>query len=450
MISEVLMPKLGQTMGEATVEKWHKKEGDVIERGEVILEITTDKATLEVESYVSGILRKIIAPEGTTFPVNAVIALVGEAQDALPANLDELISAAKQGKATMKKEAEVEAGAATIQRSTAGVLPEGFSLKLQPEGKTFASPRARMKARELKVSLTLLRGSGPGGRIVEEDVLAYAKRREAVPVTPTAIEIAYQRGVDVTMLRPKVGAHRITKEDVLAAPVASAPPTQAAAKPLSAMRRVVAERMSLSKREVPHFYLSMDVDMTEAIALREKLNAGKGKGIGFHDFILKACGMAMGEVPAMLGEWSKNSIVERNSVDIGIAVSLDEGLIVPVVRKADKRSLAQISAESRRLIEKARTKRLTPDEYEGGCFTISNLGMAGVDRFAAIINPGESGILGVGRIAKKPVVVKDQVAIRSMMNLTLSADHRVVDGATAAKFLARVRELLESPASLAV
>lgn len=440
MISEVLMPKLGQTMEEATVEKWHKNEGETIQRGEVLLEITTDKATLEVESYVTGVLRKIIAPEGTTLPVNAVIALVGEAQDPLPANLAALMAAAREGAAAAKKEEKAEAASTGVEAGPTVALP--------PAGEIFVSPRARMRSRELKVNLSLLRGSGPGGRIVEQDVLDYATRRDATPITPTAIEVAYQRGVDVTMLKPQHAAHRITREDVLATPIPSAASAAPAAKPLSAMRRIVAERMSLSKREIPHFYLSMDVDMTEAIALREKLNAGKEKAVAFHDLLLKACAIAMRDAPAMLSAWSKSGIVERDTVDIGIAVALDEGLIVPVVRNIAKRSLGEISADSRRLIEKARSKRLTPDEYEGGCFTISNLGMTGVDSFAAIINTGESGVLGVGRIAKKPVIVNDAIVIRPMMNLTLSADHRAVDGGAAAKFLARVRDLLESPAKL--
>jgi pyruvate dehydrogenase E2 component (dihydrolipoamide acetyltransferase) len=457
MIREVLMPKLGQTMEEATVEKWHKKEGDTVERGEVLLEITTDKATLEVESYVSGTLRKIIAEEGVTLPVTAVIALVGDPEDALPANLDELIAAAKAGAAPQKEQAERDAVA--VQAPPAEALPTG---------RVFASPRARMLAREKKVNLQLMKGSGPGGRIIEKDILDYAKRRDEVPITPAALELAYERGVDVTAIPPC--GRRITKEDILAAPVGgqvypprraaptggqvypprrAAPARPTAGKPLSAMRRVVAERMSRSKREIPHFYLSVDVDMTEAMALREKLNQDKEKRIAFHDLLIKACAMALREDPAMNAAWSEGTIVQRTNVDIGLAVALEEGLIVPVIRQADRRTLEEVAADSRRLIEKARGKRLTPDEYEGGGFTISNLGMLGIDSFLPIVNPGENAILGVGRIARKPVAVGDAIRIRQMMNLGLSADHRVVDGVIAAKFLARVKELLENPARIA-
>ena len=214
------------------------------------------------------------------------------------------------------------------------------------------------------------------------------------------------------------------------------------------MRRIVADRMAKSKREAPHFYLMMDIDMTAAAALRAKVNAEGQTRIAFHDLLIRACAKALQENPAMNVAWGGDHIRQRQEVNIGLAVALDEGLIVPVIRNADRLTLAQTADESKRLIEKARSKRLTPSEYEGGCVTISNLGMYDVDSFIPVINPGESAILGVGRIAQKPVVVAGAVEVRSMMSCTLSADHRAVDGAIAAKFLKRVKELLEAPDNL--
>ena len=439
---EVLLPKLGQTMEEATIETWHKQEGDAVKQGDVLLEITTDKATLEVEAYVEGTLRKIIAEEGLTLPVNSVLALVGDADEALPDNVDALIAAAQAGEGP----AEAEAAPARSRRAVAPApeTPAAPTAVEAPVGRQFVSPRARMRAKEHKVSLRLLRGSGPGGRIIEKDVLLYVEKLRDVRITPAAMALACERGVDVTQLTP--AGDRITKAEVLAARPAA--PAFDTLEPLSAMRRVVAERMSQSQREAPHFYLVMQVDMTDAVALRATLNADAERKIGFNDFLIRACALALKDVPAMARGWADGQLRVRSSINIGLAVALEDGLMVPVVRDADTLSLDGVAAETARLIERARGKKLTPDEYEGGCLTISNLGMLGVDAFAAIVNPGESGILAVGRIAKRPVVVGDDIVARGMMTITLSADHRVVDGAIAARFLARIRELLESPDSL--
>jgi len=444
---EILLPKLGQTMEEATIERWHKKEGDPVRRGDVVLEITTDKATLEVESYVEGTLRKIIAREGLTLPVNAVIALVGEPDEPLPDGVDDLIAAAEAGTAS-GAETQPEPEAAPVRESApsaAGAGPAAPVSVAPPPGRLFASPRARMRAEQHRVNLRLLRGSGPGGRIVEKDVLDYVERAKAIRMSPTAREIAYRRGVDVLSL--PVRGRRVTKADVLAArPAPEAAAT--ALEPLSAMRRIVAERMARSQREVPHFYLVMEVDMTDAAAFRAAWNETAPRKLSYNDLLLKACGLAMRDVPAMAAVWAETGLVRREEINIGLAVALEDGLIVPVVRGVDRLPLEALAAESARLVGRARGKRLTPEEYEGGCFTVTNLGMYGVDAFAAIVNPGESGILAVGRIAARPVVVGEAIHIRSMMTMTLSADHRVVDGATAARFLARVKELLEQPEQL--
>jgi pyruvate dehydrogenase E2 component (dihydrolipoamide acetyltransferase) len=281
-------------------------------------------------------------------------------------------------------------------------------------------------------------------------VSAHLALREQVRATPTAIELACERGVDLTALRGTGPAGKISKEDVLAAKVATTRPAAARERriELTAMRRIVAERMAKSKREAPHFYLTMEVDMTAAAALRAKLNAEGKTRVGFHDLLIRACAKSFGENPMMNVAWAGDHLRVRAEINIGLAVALDEGLIVPVIRNADQLDLAATARASAPLIEKARSKRLLPDEYEGGCLTISNLGMFDVDNFIPVINPGESAILGVGRIAQKPVIIGGGVQVRSMMSCTLSADHRAVDGAIAAKFLKRVKELLEKPDEL--
>jgi pyruvate dehydrogenase E2 component (dihydrolipoamide acetyltransferase) len=450
MIQQILMPKLGETMTEATVEKWRKAEGDPIRKGDVILEITTDKATLEVESSIVGVLKKILAPEKVTLPINTVIALAGEPADALPDNLDELLAAARG-----EKTAEAPAAGAASEGASAAALADveiETGAPPGPAGRIPASPRARTRAQEARVPLQILRGSGPGGRIVEKDVSAYLARREQVRATPTAIELACERGVDLTALRGTGPGGKISKEDVLAAQPASRAAARERRVELTAMRRIVAERMAKSKREAPHFYLTTEVDMTAAAALRAKLNedskSGEKTRVGFHDLLIRACAKSLAENPLMNVTWGGDHIRLRAEINIGLAVALDEGLIVPVIRNADRLDLAATARASAQLIEKARSKRLLPDEYEGGCLTISNLGMFDVDNFIPVINPGESAILGVGRIAQKPVVIAGAVQVRSMMSCTLSADHRAVDGAIAARFLKRVKELLEKPEEL--
>jgi pyruvate dehydrogenase E2 component (dihydrolipoamide acetyltransferase) len=247
-----------------------------------------------------------------------------------------------------------------------------------------------------------------------------------------------------------VAGRRITREDVLAVGARPAPTAAAGAQPqkLSAMRRVIAQRMTQSKQEIPHFYLMMDVDMTAAATHRAQLNAAGTVKFTFTDLIVRACGLALEQNPKMLAAWAGDAIVLRGEVNIGVAVALDEGLIVPVVRNAHQKPLGALSAEIKALVEKARSKRLTPDDYTGGCLTISNLGMYDIDSFVPIINPGESAILGIGRIAERVVARQGGLYVRSMMTITLSADHRVVDGSIAAKFLKDFKLLLEAPQKL--
>ncbi len=377
-MEEVFLPKLGQTMEEAEIARWLKAEGDEIQRGEVLLEITTDKATLEVESYFTGTLRKILAREGETLSVGTTIALVGDADEPIPEKFLAEKRPVKPEKAPSPTETPQE------------IKP----VQGPKEARILASPWARRLAKEKGVELEKVRGTGPGGRITEKDVMAIA---EAASLSP--------------------------------------------------MRRILAQRMSQSKREIPHFYLFMDVDMSRTVEMREELKK-KGEEISFNDFLIRASGLALKEFPGLNAEYTEAGIRPREEIDIGLAVAVHEGILAPVVHGVDKKSLVEVAKESRSLIEETRTKRLTPDRYQGGSLTISNLGMLGIKSFIPIISPGQAAILGAGEIAERAVVRGNKIEATVMMTLVLAADHRLTDGAEAAKFLGKIKELLQSPRRL--
>jgi len=439
MIHKVTLPKLGETVEVSTVEKWLKKEGDAVSVGDILCEITTDKATLEVESYHRGTLLRIVAPTGVELAVGTLIAVIGERGEKVPEELLAGTAAAPAAKAAAAK-------AATAAAAETAAVAEG------PAGRIVASPRAKSRARELGVALAAVRGSGPGGRIVESDVEAAAKSAPRIKATPVARKAAAQAGVDLAAVSG--GGHRgkVTKEDVLRHAAAPAPAAQGKpgeVVPLSAMRRIIAGRMLDSKRTVPCYYLEMDADATDLVCLRNKLNARGDQGkITFNDFILRACGMALRAFPVVNSRWSAGGIERRSEVNVGFAVALDDGLIVPVVRSADAKALRQISAEAADLTERARSKKLLPEEYQGGCMTISNLGMFGIRSFIAVVNPGESTVMGLGMIEDRVVCRQGGIQVRKMMTLTLSVDHRLVDGAVGAQFLEAIRDLLEAPTKL--
>ncbi len=371
-------------------------------------------------------------------PVEAVIAYIGDpATDKVPA---EAPARPKPAKAAGEQ-------AGQVVRPSAAASAEPPAAETAAPVRLLISPRARKLAEAEKVTPLAVRGSGPGGRIVEADVAAYAKKVAALRVSPTAKVVAYQRGVDLLSVRGTGPGGRIMKQDVeKASPLRVAP---AAKVELTAMRRIVADRMSRSKREAPHFYLQMDIDMTEAVALRERLKAA-GVQVSYNDLIIKAVAAGFAAVPMMNASWAGDSIEVHATVDVALAVSIEGGLMVPVVRGVERLSLVEVAARTAELIEKARTKRLTPFEYEGGSITVSNLGMFGVDNFLPIINPGQGSILGVGAIADKVVVCNGGIAIRKRMAVTLSVDHRVADGAVAAAFFLAFRNALESPAGTLV
>lgn len=474
MIQKVLLPKLGQTVETSVIENWHVKEGDKVSKGDVLCEITTDKATLEVESYVKGTVLKIAAETGVDIPVNSIIALVGAEGEEIPASLlaeieagpAEAAEAAPAAatepaeKPTLKVESKAEPAPAPAPKSQAE-KPAAPAPKAAPAappapaasaGRIFVSPRARKLAEGEYVPLNVLRGSGPNGRIVEADVADYLKRIDEAKITPLARKIAYQRGVDLAALA--AGGTKVTREMVEAAPAAVASGAGAYRQPksgqvkLTTMRRIIAQRMLQSKQEIPGYYLHMDVDLTDLMDARRKLNAKGDVKVSINDYFLVACGRALAEFPAVNSRWLDGGIEYRGECNVGLAVALEEGLIVPVVRNIEQKHLTQVAADSRSLIEKARGKKLLPEEFEGGSMTISNLGGYSVKHFIPVINPGESCIMGLGVIEDRVVVRQGGIHIRKMMTMTIAFDHRLVDGAVGAQFMERVRDLLEAPGEL--
>jgi len=436
MISRVFMPKLGQTMEEATLERWIKKEGDEVKKGDVLLEITTDKATLEVESYSAGILKKIIGKEGEVYPVNAVIAFIGGKDDVVT---DRMIA-----EAAGAAQPPAKAPAAEKKEEPKAEPPPAP----RPQGRILISPRAKKKARELGIDCSAIRGSGPGGRIVEKDILAAAETHKKIKASPLAKKIALLEGIDLRAVTGTGPGGRITKEDVLAAKAKPAAPLPGKPIEMTAMRKIVAGRLTQSHRDIPHFYAFMNFDMTRAVQLRKKLNAESEARISYNDLLIRACALSLREFSPVNALWSDDRIIFRDEVNVGLAVAIDTGLIVPVVKNADKKNIHQIAKNTGILVEKARTKKLTPDDYEGGTFTISNLGMYEVEAFTAIINPGQSAILAVGKLGDRVVAEDGGIKIKQMMTVTLSSDHRIVDGAVAASFLRNVKELMEDPEKL--
>ena len=444
MLKEIRLPQLGQTMEEGTVERWLKQEGDQVKKGEVLYELTTDKATLEVESFVEGILLKILAPAGQTVPVNELVGVVGEKGDKLPEDLE-----AYKGKGTAI--ATAKAAEPPAEPAAAGDVPAGPSAPAQaaaPSGRLLASPRARKIAREEGIPLSVLRGSGPGGRIVERDVREYVEKLSTRRYTPAAREAALAAGVDLLSAEPAAPGERITKADVERAGTAPARALSSNRIPLSPMRRTIARRMTETKQTVPHFYLVGDVRLRRAQARREELNSGGGTKITLTHLLIRAAALALKKNPAVNARFEGDAIAFNPAINVGVAVAVEDGLFVPVVKNADAKPLSRIAGEFTELVKLAREGKLRPDQYEGGSLTLSNLGMYGVDYFLPIINPPEACILGIGKAAKQVVAEDGAIRVEPVIKVTLAADHRVVNGAEAAQYFATFRELVEDPAGL--
>ncbi len=443
MITEVILPKLGQTMEEGAIIEWLKAEGDPVQRGDILFTVESDKAVLEVEATARGFLRKILVPAGHTVPVLTVVALITR-------QAEEDISSFNQtaGMAV----AEPAVGAPPI--GTAPAEPGVRELiEREAPGRIFASPRARKAAHERGVDLALLSGSGPSGRIVERDVLDYASVQPRA--TPVARRTAEALGVDLSAVTGTGITGRITKSDVTAAiPEAAPRPVEALSLetiPMTGLRRIIAERMSASHTATARVTLVTEADATSFVNAREQLKASIseewGFAPGYNDLLGIIVARALSEFPYMNARLSQDGefIEQLPKINLGIAVDTERGLLVPVIRDAEKVGLHALGAELRALVERARLGKSLPDDLSGGTFTITNLGMYDIDAFTPIINPPETAILGVGRIQAKPVVYNDEVAVRQMWTLSLTFDHRLVDGAPAARFLQRIKNLIENP-----
>jgi pyruvate dehydrogenase E2 component (dihydrolipoamide acetyltransferase) len=430
MEEAILMPRLSDTMTEGVIAAWHKKVGDPVKKGDVLADIETDKATMELESYKEGKLLYIGAKEGEKIAVNELLAIIGGDN----VDVQKIVSAAKAGGAQdavtadrdVRTPSESNAEQLAVEsHSGAAVAKQGGSeepAKSEQDGRIKASPLARKLAAEKGINISEVQGSGDNGRITKRDIDNFV---------PAKKDTAQQKTAGMPAPAP---AGQVSFEDV----------------PVSQMRKVIAKRLAESKFTSPHFYLTIAIDMDNAVASRTRLNEVSPVKISFNDIVLKACAVALKMHPKVNSSWMGDKIRYNHHVNIGVAVAVEEGLLVPVVRFADTKSLSQIGAEVKEFAKKAKDKKLQPSDWEGNTFTISNLGMFGIDEFTAIINPPDACILAVGAIQQVPVVKNGAVVPGNVMKLTLSCDHRVVDGATGAAFLQTLQGLLEEPLRMLV
>ncbi|HVZ09791.1 pyruvate dehydrogenase complex dihydrolipoamide acetyltransferase [Rhodopila sp.] len=452
MATNILMPALSPTMTEGTLARWLKKEGDPIKAGDVIAEIETDKATMEVEAVDEGVLGKILVPDGTAnVAVNAPIAVLVEAGEAVPAGAP----AASPAPAAAPSPAPAAAspvpapspapGPVSVPASGPASGPAATPVANGHDSeRVFASPLARRMAKQAGIDLGMIRGTGPNGRIVRADVEA-AQKGGAAARAPGAAPPAAPSAAPAPALAPAPAARG-------PAPAITAPHKLV---PHSSMRKVIARRLAEAKSTIPHFYVSMDIELDAMIAIQEQLNArapAKDQPgayfITINDVVIKATAAALRRVPEVNASWTDDGMVFYDDVDISVAVAIPDGLITPIIRKADQKGLLTISREMRDLAARARAGRLKPEEFQGGGFSISNMGMFGVSEFAAIINPPQAAILAVATGAKRPVVKNGALAVATVMTCTLSVDHRVIDGALGARWLKEFKAILEDPLSL--
>ncbi|MEM7106336.1 MAG: pyruvate dehydrogenase complex dihydrolipoamide acetyltransferase [Bacteroidota bacterium] len=426
MAEIIRMPLLSDTMEEGTIVAWNKSVGDTVEAGDILAEVETDKAVMEVESYFDGVLLYIGVEAGNAVPVDGVIAVIGEEGEDFKAQLEAEENASTSGseESAPPKEEVQEDKAPAETTPTPEPATAGGDKRLK------ASPLARKMAQEEGIDLSQLTGSGDGGRVIKRDVLAY-------------LESGAQTGKGV--VKPDMG------ESLPSVPAFSMSAEESYEDvSLSQMRKTIARRLGESKFTAPHFYLTVEIDMKRAIEARKRMNEVAPVKISFNDLVVKACAVALHKHPDVNAAWMGDKIRYNKHVHVGVAVAVDEGLLVPVIRHADLKSLSQLNTEVRELAGKAKERKLSMDEMTGNTFTISNLGMFGIEEFTAIINPPDSCILAVGTIVEKPVVENGQIVVGHRMKVTLSCDHRVVDGAKGAQFLKTVRENLEEPVRLLV
>ena len=423
MAEIIYMPKLSDTMTEGVVAEWHKKIGDTVANGELIAEIETDKATMEFESFYDGVLLHIGVEKSKAAPVNSILAIIGQVGEDISGLLSQQATSAAVTETPVVEtvvpvEAPVVASPVERPAAVAPVAPVTTnSAPVTSDGRVFASPLAKKLAEEKGINIHQVHGTGDGGRIVKRDVDHF------VPYTPAST---------TTFSATSSMEESYTDETV------------------SQMRKVIARRLAESKFTAPHFYLTVEVNMENAIAARKVLNAQEGVKVSFNDMVVKAVAMSLKKHPAINSSWLGDVIRRNHHVHIGVAVAVEDGLLVPVVRFADTKGLAQIGEEVKLFAQKAKDKKLQPSDWEGNTFTISNLGMFGIDSFTAIVNPPDSCILAVGGISEVPVVKNGQVVPGNIMKLTLSCDHRVVDGASGASFLQTLKGYLEQPVKMLV
>ena len=417
MAEIVYMPKLSDTMTEGVVAAWNKKVGEEVKEGEILAEIETDKATMEFESFYDGVLLHIGVDVGSAAPVNSILAVIGAKDEDVAAILS---SAQSQETAAPQKEEKKETSPAPVATSAPVVAAAPVATPPLPiaasSEKIFASPLAKKLAGEKGINLNALQGSGENGRIIKRDIDHY------IPFTPAAQAAQFSSA--------PAGTESYIDETV------------------SQMRKTIARRLADSKFTAPHFYLTLDIDMDQAIAARKSMNAMDGIKVSFNDMVVKSVAHSLRKNPNVNSAWMGDFIRRNDHVHIGVAVAVEDGLLVPVVKFADTKGLMQISAEVKDFAQKAKDKKLQPSDWEGNTFTISNLGMFGIESFTAIVNPPDSCILAIGGIKQVPVVKNGAVVPGNVMKVTLSCDHRVVDGATGASFLQDFKQFLENPVSM--
>lgn len=419
------MPKLSDTMTEGVVSEWIVKVGDEVSSGEILAEIETDKATMEFESFYDGVLLHIGVEKGAAAPVNSILAIIGKKGE----DIKKILAEAEKSSSQIEESEKVKEKSADSSNKAKEAEPKPvLETKSTPEpvatpvpnvvfeednGRVFASPLARKMAKDRGIDLNSVSGTGEAGRIVKRDIDHY---------------------------EPYVGAARKKKEHTGVESFRD--------EPVSQMRKTIAKRLAESKFTAPHFYLTLDIDMDNAISIRKSMNSLDGIKVSFNDMVIKACGLALREHPKVNSSWLEDVIRVNDHVHIGVAVAVDEGLLVPVIRFADGKDIRDIGVEVKALAQKAKDKKLQPEEWEGNTFTISNLGMFGIEEFTAIINPPDSCIMAVGGIKETAVVKNGQIVAGNVMKITLSCDHRVVDGASGSAFLNTFKGYLENPVSL--
>ncbi len=447
---EINMPRLSDTMQEGTITRWLKKPGDEVKKGEVVAEVETDKANMEIESFSSGVLQQILVQEGETAPIGQPIAVVGSGSS----QSQPTASAAPHADASSAPKEQASASSAKSSQS-ANVVTSSSGANGQAShenGFIRISPLARRMAEEHGIELSQVSGTGPGGRIVRDDIEDYIEQHTASPVAATATT-SVSENVNVTSA-PAASVAPVTEPQ----PVSPASSRSSNGTPevstvdadivtLSSMQRTIARRLTESKQTIPHFYVGAEIDMTDVLAMRQKLNANldeDGVKISVNDLIIKACALALEKFPQVNASYKEGQFVLHKQINIGIAVDIPAGLVVPVIRDADKKGLRTIAREAKALIAKAQSGKLSSLDLDGGTFSISNLGMMDVTEFSAVINPPHAAILAVAATRKTFVPVDNQPVVRDLMHVTLSADHRIIYGAMVARFLQEVKRVLQS------